>query len=144
MSGCTTYGSTPTSNSPTDIVTAIKNIYTNRYNTGYSSGQANSRLSIEFVTTKASTSLTIRSDAKYFIFPVPRVDFANKVLYNSWYTFDFVNRVYYSSDIIKTDFSSKVTGNYTIAKSLFPSVGSTSSDAYRKYNKGVVYTNLLV
>ena len=34
MSGCTTYGSTPASNSPTDIVTAIKNIYTDRYNNG--------------------------------------------------------------------------------------------------------------
>ena len=32
--GCTTYGSTPASNSPKDIVTSIKDIYTNRYNAG--------------------------------------------------------------------------------------------------------------
>ena len=34
VSGCTTYGSTPSSNSPTDIVNAIKNIYDNRYTAG--------------------------------------------------------------------------------------------------------------
>ena len=36
--GCTTYGSTPSTNTPNDIVTAISNIYTNRYNSGYNSG----------------------------------------------------------------------------------------------------------
>ena len=39
VSGCTTYGSTPSSNSPTDIVNAIKNIYDNRYNAGRTQGQ---------------------------------------------------------------------------------------------------------
>ena len=34
VAGCTTYGATPTSNSPTDIVNAIKKIYTDRYNSG--------------------------------------------------------------------------------------------------------------
>ena len=34
VSGCTTYGATPSSNSPADIVKAISNIYTNRYNAG--------------------------------------------------------------------------------------------------------------
>ena len=34
VAGCTTYGSTPASNSPKDIVTSIKDIYTNRYNAG--------------------------------------------------------------------------------------------------------------
>lgn len=39
VAGCTTYGSTPRSNSPSDIVNAINAIYTNRYNSGYSSGR---------------------------------------------------------------------------------------------------------
>ena len=39
VGGCTTYGSTPSSNSPTDIVNAIKNIYDNRYNSGRIQGQ---------------------------------------------------------------------------------------------------------
>ena len=34
VAGCTTYGDTPASNSPSDIVTSIKNIYNNRYNSG--------------------------------------------------------------------------------------------------------------
>lgn len=38
VSGCTTYGSTPGSNSPADIVNAIKAIYTNRYTSGYNAG----------------------------------------------------------------------------------------------------------
>ena len=46
VAGCTTYGSTPATNSPTDIVTAIKNIYTNRYNSGYNSGKNTSNLSV--------------------------------------------------------------------------------------------------
>ena len=43
VSGCTTYGSTPASNSPADIVTSIKNIYTNRYNSGHSAGYSSGR-----------------------------------------------------------------------------------------------------
>ena len=39
VGGCTTYGSTPSSNSPTDIVNAIKNIYDNRYTAGRTQGQ---------------------------------------------------------------------------------------------------------
>lgn len=39
VSACTSYGSTPASNSPADIVTSIKNIYTNRYNSGRTQGQ---------------------------------------------------------------------------------------------------------
>ena len=39
VSGCTSYGSTPASNSPADIVSSIKNIYTNRYNSGRTQGQ---------------------------------------------------------------------------------------------------------
>ena len=39
VAGCTTYGVTPTSNSPTDIVNAIKKIYTDRYNSGYNNGK---------------------------------------------------------------------------------------------------------
>ena len=38
VAGCTTYGATPTSNSPTDIVNAIKKIYTDRYNSGVTNG----------------------------------------------------------------------------------------------------------
>ncbi len=38
VAGCTTYGATPASNSPSDIVDAIGLIYQNRYNTGYSAG----------------------------------------------------------------------------------------------------------
>lgn len=38
-SGCKTYGSTPTAKTPAAIVNAIKAIYDNRYQTGYSSGQ---------------------------------------------------------------------------------------------------------
>ena len=34
VSGCTTYGSTPSSNTPSNIVNAIKAIYNNRYNAG--------------------------------------------------------------------------------------------------------------
>ena len=34
VDGCTTYGSTPTASTPSSIITAISNIYTNRYNTG--------------------------------------------------------------------------------------------------------------
>lgn len=36
VAGCASYGSTPSSNSPSAIVTAIKNIYNNRYNAGVS------------------------------------------------------------------------------------------------------------
>lgn len=36
VAGCTSCGSTPSSNSPSAIVTAIKNIYNNRYNAGVS------------------------------------------------------------------------------------------------------------
>ena len=35
VAGCTTYGSTPESNSPADIVDAIKAIYNSRYSSGY-------------------------------------------------------------------------------------------------------------
>ena len=34
VDGCTTYGSTPSSNTPSAIVTSIQNIYNNRYNAG--------------------------------------------------------------------------------------------------------------
>lgn len=37
VQGCTTYGSSPASNNPRDIVTAIKQIYSDRYNIGYNS-----------------------------------------------------------------------------------------------------------
>ena len=37
VNGCTTYGSTPTTKNPNDIVNSIKEIYTNRYNAGGSS-----------------------------------------------------------------------------------------------------------
>ena len=36
VTGCTSYGETPVSNSPTDIVAAIKQIYTERYTAGVS------------------------------------------------------------------------------------------------------------
>ena len=38
ISGCTTYGSTPTASTPSAIVNAIKAIYTNRYNAGVTAG----------------------------------------------------------------------------------------------------------
>lgn len=38
VEGCTTYGSTPTNNTPSKIVESIKAIYENRYNTGYNAG----------------------------------------------------------------------------------------------------------
>lgn len=38
MAGCTSYGSTPDSNSPEDIVEAIGEIYNNRYTQGYNAG----------------------------------------------------------------------------------------------------------
>lgn len=37
--GCNTYGSTPTAKTPAAIINAIKAIYDNRYQTGYSSGK---------------------------------------------------------------------------------------------------------
>lgn len=43
VSGCTSYGSTPASNSPADIVASIGTIYTNRYNTGYNAGRTQGR-----------------------------------------------------------------------------------------------------
>ena len=36
--GCTTYGSTPSSKTPSAIVNSIKTIYTDRYNAGYQVG----------------------------------------------------------------------------------------------------------
>lgn len=39
VAGCTTYGSTPASNSPDDIVSAIGSIYTNRYTAGFAGGK---------------------------------------------------------------------------------------------------------
>lgn len=38
VAGCTSYGSTPDSNSPEDIVEAIGEIYNNRYTQGYNAG----------------------------------------------------------------------------------------------------------
>lgn len=38
VNGCTTYGNNPETNSPVDIVEAIKNIYNDRYNTGIEEG----------------------------------------------------------------------------------------------------------
>jgi len=38
VAGCTAYGKTPSSNSPTNIVTAIETIYNDRYNSGYWAG----------------------------------------------------------------------------------------------------------
>lgn len=38
VAGCTTYGSTPDSNSPDDIVDSIREIYDNRYNAGHDAG----------------------------------------------------------------------------------------------------------
>ena len=38
VAGCTSYGSTPSSNSPQDIVKSIGTIYNNRYSQGYSTG----------------------------------------------------------------------------------------------------------
>lgn len=43
VSGCTSYGSTPASNSPADIVSSIGDIYNNRYNSGYNSGRTQGR-----------------------------------------------------------------------------------------------------
>lgn len=40
MAGCTSYGATPDSNSPEDIVEAIGEIYNNRYNQGYNDGHS--------------------------------------------------------------------------------------------------------
>ena len=40
VDGCTTYGSTPTNNTPSKIVESIKAIYENRYNTGYNDGKS--------------------------------------------------------------------------------------------------------
>ena len=42
--GCVTYGSTPTASTPSAIVTAISNIYTNRYNVGAAAGTKNGYL----------------------------------------------------------------------------------------------------
>ena len=42
--GCKTYGSTPTESTPAAIVNAIKAIYTNRYNAGYSNGSVLSKI----------------------------------------------------------------------------------------------------
>lgn len=39
VSACTTYGATPTSNSPSDISTAIEKIYNDRYNKGREQGR---------------------------------------------------------------------------------------------------------
>lgn len=38
VAGCTTYGSTPDSNSPNDIVDSIRDIYENRYDAGHDAG----------------------------------------------------------------------------------------------------------
>ena len=67
VDGCTTYGSTPTNNTPNSIVTAISNIYTNRYNTGYNAGvaagQANPTLmSNTFVALDYSSLITSQSN----------------------------------------------------------------------------------
>ena len=47
VAGCTTYGATPTSNSPANIVEAIKKIYTDRYNAGKSAGALNTSFNIK-------------------------------------------------------------------------------------------------
>ena len=63
VAGCTTYGATPTSNSPTDIVNAIKKIYTDRYNTGHSVGY-NSGYSAGKSAGSLSGTFTIKHTAK--------------------------------------------------------------------------------
>ena len=52
---CTSCGSTPTSSTPNDIITAIQNIYTNRYNTGYNAGQSNASPSVVQKTVSSGT-----------------------------------------------------------------------------------------
>ena len=65
VSGCTTYGSTPASNSPDNIVAAIKTIYNNRYTTGYNAGKADSG---SLTVSGAVGSFTAPKAGKYAIF----------------------------------------------------------------------------
>lgn len=56
VAGCTTYGSTPTSNSPANIVEAIKAIFTNRYNSGVSATKVGTATAEHVLTGKTFTN----------------------------------------------------------------------------------------
>ena len=56
VDGCTTYGSTPSTNSPADIVTAIGNISTNRYNAGVSATKVGTAVASNVLTGKTFTN----------------------------------------------------------------------------------------
>lgn len=66
VAGCTTYGCTPTSNSPDDIVTAISEIYENRYDEGYDEGIEDAEPTLQTKSASLSTSAqTIKPDSGY-------------------------------------------------------------------------------
>jgi len=56
VSGCTTYGSTPTSNAPADIVNAIKTIYTNRYTAGVNATKVGTAVAANVLADKTFTN----------------------------------------------------------------------------------------
>ena len=56
VAGCTTYGNTPTSNSPADIVNAIKNIYNNRYNAGVAATKVGTAVEANVLSGKTFTN----------------------------------------------------------------------------------------
>ena len=56
VTGCTVYGSTPINNTPSKIVESIKNIYTNRYNTGVSDTKKGNATAAQVLSGKTFTN----------------------------------------------------------------------------------------
>lgn len=64
VAGCTSYGSTPTSNSPNDIVTSIGEIYENAYKEGAEDAEPTLQSKSATLNT-STTSVTLKPDSGY-------------------------------------------------------------------------------